>query len=106
MKDPEALYREMLKARSDTMDFVVTRKPEPGRTLSIEAVEGLLESMRLWLGSRLARDLDVRLKPDGRVGAGPSEVKVTMKVTIDGRSVEVPDDEYPWYVIDGSQRTR
>lgn len=73
---------------------------KPGKTFSADALNSLNESIGLFVGSRIVKHWG------DTGGPGPTDLKVevNVKVTVDGESVVVSDDEFPWYVIDGSTR--
>ncbi len=102
VKDRDDLYAKMKANASDTMSFGINRVAEhkPGETFSSRAIEQINESIALFVVSRIDR----HWVDKEAIGPTSLNVEVIVKVTVDGQTVTVPDDEYPWYVVDGAHR--
>lgn len=99
LRERSAIFESMKAGKSDSMSFIVERsKTEPGRSISEPALAELLTSLQDFVGARILHYWE------DPTAIGPQRIEAVVKLTIDGIHVEVPDDEYPWFVIGGEGR--
>jgi hypothetical protein len=99
MVNENELYAEMMKTESDSMDFVMTREPTPGKTFSEDALVQFCEAVASFARARI----HAKWKRQGDAGLA-SAMTVSIRVTLDNESVDVPFSERPYYRVDGMRR--
>lgn len=97
----EDLFKQMVAAGSDVMDFHVHREPTAGKTFSPEAFDDLATTIHLFIGARTAARFEKNYDP---ATPGPSDMHVEVRIKLDNETFEVPDAVRPWYSIDGQHR--
>jgi len=101
--DIETLGREMAEQKSDVMDFLINREPEPGKTFSAEGLDDLFITMKVFIAARIKARFDEREPTE----AGPHRMSVKVQVGIDGESWDVGPEQRPWYTtLDGEARRK
>jgi hypothetical protein len=100
------LIEKMMEQRGGTFEFQVERVPEPGKTFSAEAIEGLQENIGLYIGTRIKRRWDEQGEADWK--PGPSKINVIVTVVVDDIPFEaIALNEQPWFsTIDGRHRSK
>lgn len=98
---PGSAFAEMLAVEGDTlvMSANMARPQSPDLSISAEAMEELVQAMRLWLGTRMIRKHDAS-------GTGAQNVEVELTVRTGGlleRGVE-PHKAVRLSIVDGRVR--
>lgn len=97
---PAELFEAMQQQESDTIDLVLQHKAEDGRTFSAAGIRQITEAFQIFLGARIA----AHWKGQAEGHPGPSQVKATVTLEIDGEIWQVPPELRPWFVLDGESR--
>lgn len=98
INNPNDFLTAIESTPSDEMEFAVNRDSIiRNETFSREALEQLFGSIGAFITSRAFK----------RMAAGepgPKQMRVQVSVILDGAMRRVPEDEYPWYLLDGRGR--
>ncbi len=88
---------QMRDQDSDSVTMTITRQPDPGRSISAEAMDQMVTVFRGFVAGRLLKAIETH--PDGL-----SEVTMDLKLTLNGESRLVVGLEPWWTMVDGEHR--
>ena len=101
----EKMFSDLATTKdADVMDFVMTRKPEVGKTFSADALDEYIQTVQDFIVARIRYHWPKDNEGFDPAKPGPSNIKVELKVTIDDESYPPLAVAKPWYVIDGTNR--